>query len=160
MRAALPGLRCTVPPVSWLLSVCKPSPLSQASLLTASNPLGQMQRLTGSPFLQPLGVDLAKQTSLAALQRPSALAPASPLPLGPEPGRSWRLEAGPLCRKGIRDLTWGGGTAPLRTLVFPTGWSNDSRNVRNTPALSDFYHSLNQPRKANYHYYSSLQRWR
>lgn len=63
--------------------VCKPSQLSHVSLRTTSNPLGRVQRLIGSPFLQPLGVDLVKQTLLAPLQHSTALGPGSPLRLGP-----------------------------------------------------------------------------
>lgn len=78
-RAAMYSLaRIQAPRVS-----AKPSQLSQVSLRTASNPLGRVQRLIGSPFLQPLGVDLAKQTLLAPFQHSIALGPASPLPLGP-----------------------------------------------------------------------------
>lgn len=42
------------------------------------------------------------------------------------------------CQKGIRDLTWGGGTAPLRAWVFTPGWSNDAMKVQHTPAVSAF----------------------
>lgn len=83
VRAALPELRCTVSPGSRLLECLQTFTTLTGFPSDHLQPLGQMQRLIGSPFLQPFGVDLAKQILLAPLQRSPALAPASPLPLGP-----------------------------------------------------------------------------
>lgn len=83
VRAALPELRCTVSPGSRLLECLQTFTTLTGFPSDHLQPAGPDAEAHREPILQPFGVDLAKQILLAPLQRSAALAPASPLPLGP-----------------------------------------------------------------------------
>lgn len=71
--------------------VSKPPRLSQVPPPT-SRPPGSTQRLTGSPFLLPLRLDLAKQMSLAPSK--ALLSPSSRVPSATAASARAELEAG------------------------------------------------------------------